>query len=180
MAPFDSGFEDYLCVSLLFLLVSAVDNMAVVSPQLDDSFPKSDQAFDGPALTCVGSAVVELLLLIVSVLELDHGFSEVSVQDVLPSNVCLLLCAAGQGRFACCVWGPGRVAHGLKHRCVQKICHVVVAFHFVVQRDEIQLHVSSDVFLLRMGATREVAVVFAIMLAQHAVLGTVLAFAHSP
>ena len=59
MAPFNSGFEDHLCMSLLFLLVSAMDNVAVVSPQLDDSFPKSDQAFDGPALTCVGSAILE-------------------------------------------------------------------------------------------------------------------------
>ena len=107
MAPFDSGFEDHLRVLLLFLLVSAMDNVAAVSPQLDDSFPKSDQAFDGPVLICVGSAILELLLLVVLVLELDHGLSEVSVQDVLPSNVCLLLCGAGQGRVVCCVWHPG-------------------------------------------------------------------------
>ena len=165
IAPFDSSFEDYLRVSLLFLLVSAVDNVAAVSPQLDDSFPKSDQVFDGPALTCVGSAIVELLLLVVSVLELDHGFSEVSVQDVLPSNVCLLLYAAGQGRVVWCVWGPGWVAHGLKHCCVQKIGHVVVAFHCVMQCNEIQLRVGLGVFLLRMKASQEVAVVFALMLA---------------
>ena len=67
-APFDSGFEDHLRVSLLFLLVSAVDNLAAVSPQLHDAFPKSDQVFDGPALTCVGSAILEFLLLVVLVL----------------------------------------------------------------------------------------------------------------
>ena len=107
MAPFDSGFEDHLCVSLLFLLVSAVDNLAAVFPQLCDSFPKSDQVFDGPALTRVSSAILEFLLLAVLVLELDHGLSEVSVEDVLPSDDCLLLCGLGQGRVVSCVWGPG-------------------------------------------------------------------------
>ena len=139
---------------------------------MDDSFPKSDQAFDGPVLTCVGSAILELLLLVVLVLELDHGFGEVSMKDVLPSNVVLLLCGAGQGRITCCHWGPGRVMHGLKHRCVQKVSHVVIAFHFVVQCHEVQLCGGANLVLFSVAESWEVCVVFTVTLAQQAMLGT--------
>ena len=43
--------------------------------------------------------------------------------------------------------------HGLQHRCVQKVGHVVIAFHFVVQCDEVQLCVGSGVFLCSVVAS---------------------------
>ena len=49
---------------------------------------------------------------------------------------------------------------------------MVVAFHCVVQCDEVQLCVGSGVFLCSVVASQEVSVVFAVMLAQHAVFGT--------
>ena len=42
---------------------------------------------------------------------------------------------------------------------------MVVAFHFVVQCDEVQLCVGSGVFLCSVVASQEVSVVFAVMLA---------------
>ena len=95
-----------------------------------------------------------------------------SVQDVLPSDDCLLLCGLGQGRVVGCAWGPCWIVYGLQHRCVQEVGHVVIAFHFVVQCHEVQLCVSSGVFLFSVAASQEVVVVFAVMLAQHAVFGT--------
>ena len=104
-------------------------------------------------------------MLVVLVLVLDHGLSEVSMQDVLPSDDCLLLYGLGQGRVVGCIWGPCWIVHGLWHRCVQEVGHVVVAFHFVVQCDEVQLCVGSGVFLCSVVASQEVSVVFAVMLA---------------